>query len=176
MLGGKDENSSKDIRPVLNWLLQLRYQYNTSVIVIHHWNKAGKSERGGQRMLGSVLFHGWVESAMYTRVVDEQAHRIDLEREFRSFEKPQNVELTFNFGPPGDTFYDVKVDNNVKMSSDALLDLLMQANRVTVEDVVQATGMAAKAVRQRLDSLVKKGVATLNDKIYTYKGEESEDE
>jgi hypothetical protein len=176
MLGGKDENSSKDIRPVLNWLLSIRYKYSTSVIVIHHWNKAGKSERGGQRMLGSVLFHGWVESAMYTRVVDEQAHRIEVEREFRSFEKPNNLELTFNFGPPGDTFYDVRTENNVKMSSDALIDLLVQAQRVTVEDISTATGMSAKEVRKRLDSLVKKGIVTLDDKIYTYKGEEDDGE
>lgn len=171
MLGGKDENSSKDIRPVLNWLLYLRYEYKTSVIVIHHWNKSGKSERGGQRMLGSVLFHGWVESAIYTRVVNEQNHQIEVEREFRSFAKPDNLNITFNFGAPGDDYYEARTSTEVKVTNDALIALLEEAGRVTVDDIVNAMGIPASQVKQRLSKLVKQGIVQIENGIYIYKEE-----
>lgn len=173
MLGGKDENSSKDIRPVLNWLLSLRYTYKTSIIIIHHWNKSGKSDRGGQRMLGSVLFHGWVESALYTRVVNEQQHQIEVEREFRSFSKPENIGVTFNFGQPGDLSYEAIVSNDVKSaSSDQVYELLFEANRLSVDDVVNALNISQRMAKQRLDKLVKESKATVSNNIYIYKEEE----
>lgn len=172
MLGGKDENSSKDIRPVLNWLLHLRYEYKTSVIVIHHWNKAGKSGRGGQRMLGSVLFHGWVESAMYTRVVNEGNHQIEVEREFRSFPKPGNMNITFNFGQPGDDYYETRIGTSVEtVSGDSLLSLLKEAGRCTIEEIAHATSIPMRQLRKRLTQLIKEGVIFLDDDIYIYKGE-----
>jgi len=172
MLGDKDESSSRDIRPVLNWLLTLRYTYKTSVIVIHHWNKSGKSERGGQRMLGSVLWHGWVESALYTKVINEQQHQIEVEREFRSFGKPGNISMTFNFGQPGELDYQVTVSNDVKGAGDQVLQLLSDAIRVTVDDVVNALGLSTRQAKIRLDRLVKDGKATELNNIYTYKEED----
>lgn len=175
MLGDKDENSSKDIRPVLNWLLSLRYKYNTSIIILHHWNKAGKSERGGQRMLGSVLFHGWVESAMYTRVVNEQNHQIEVEREFRSFAKPNLLNITFNFGEPGDDYYDARIATEAaRVTNDALIDFL-KSTRATIEEIKEATGLPVKQLRGRLDKLIKDGQITVNnDGIYSYTYKEEE--
>ena len=172
MLGGKDENSSKDIRPVLNWLLQIRYEYKTSVIVIHHWNKSGKSDRGGQRMLGSVLFHGWVESAMYTRVVNEVNHQIEVEREFRSFPKPGNMNITFNFGQPGDDYYETRIGTSVEtVAGDSLLSVLKEAGKCTIEELSHTTSIPMKQLRKRLDQLIKEDVVFLDNDIYIYKGE-----
>ena len=176
MLGDKDENSSKEIRPVLNWLLSLRYNYKTSVIVLHHWNKSGKSDRGGQRMLGSVLFHGWVESAMYTRVVNEQSHQIEVEREFRSFAKPDLMNITFNFGEPGDDYYDARISSgNPKVSNDALMEFL-KSTRATVDEIKEVTGLPLKQLKSRLDKLIKEGQITVNnDGIYSYIYKEGQD-
>ena len=169
MLGDKDESSSKDVRPVLVWLLKIKQQYKTSVIVLHHWNKSGKSGRGGQRMLGSVLLHGWVESALYTKVVDEQKHIIEVEREFRSFEKPENVNITFNFGQPGDLHYEALVDRNV--STNQVENLLGDIRRTTAEELHTQLGISTRKAKQRLDQLVKDGKATVNGDIYTIKEE-----
>lgn len=173
MLGDKDESSSKDIRPVLNWLLYLRYQYKTSVIILHHWNKSGKSERGGQRMLGSVLFHGWVESAMYARIVDEQNHTIELEREFRSFPKPNNLNITFNFGEPGDFNYEAVIEKTeAKLANSGLVDYIKE-NKAIGPDDYSKFGISKPKLIQRLDSLVKKG--TLIKKGDVYRVPEKED-
>jgi hypothetical protein len=171
MLGDKDESSSKDIRPVLNWLLYLRYQYKTSVIIIHHWNKSGKSERGGQRMLGSVLFHGWVESAMYTKIIDEQSHQIEVEREFRSFSKPNNLNITFNFGEPGDNSYEAVINTEAKVSLNQVGNRLGEINRTTAKELAVDMGIPTQKVKQRLDQLVKQGKATVSGEIYTIKEE-----
>lgn len=169
MLGEKDENSSKDIRPVLNWLLSLRYTYGTSVIILHHWNKAGKSDRGGQRMLGSVLFHGWVESAMYTRVVNEQNHQIEVEREFRSFSKPDPLNITFNFGEPGDDYYDARIAVGATHSNnDAVLEFV-KAQRVNLDEVISGLHIKSKEAQTRLNKLVKDGLISVSESgIYSY--------
>lgn len=172
MLGDRDENSSKDLRPVLNWLLHLRYTYHTSVIVLHHWNKSGKSERGGQRMLGSVLFHGWVESALYTKLVDESKHQIEVEREFRSFSKPENLNITFNFGEPGELLYKADVSNSKGSSSDQVYQLLTESRRLTIEDAMTALSITQKIAKKRLDLLVKQSKAILSNGIYILKEEE----
>jgi hypothetical protein len=58
-------NSAKELNPTLQWLLDIKNKYNTSVMLIHHWNKNGMASRGGQRMLGSVALHGWTESGLF---------------------------------------------------------------------------------------------------------------
>lgn len=170
MLGSVDENSSKEVRPILAWLLNIRYTYHTAIIIVHHWNKSGKSERGGQRMLGSGLFHGWVESAMYTRVLDEQKHQIEIEREFRSFPKPDNLKIMFNFGNPGDLKYDVRLGAEVvtEPDSDVLLDLLHTING-TAEELSKLINCSLKETKTRLTNLVKLNKVSLKGNVYTIK-------
>lgn len=60
-----DVNSAQQLTPALSWLMYLKQTYNCAVILVHHWNKHGESKRGGQRMLGSTILHGWTESAWY---------------------------------------------------------------------------------------------------------------
>lgn len=155
MLGGKDENSSKDIRPILTWLLKLRYDYKTSVIVLHHWNKSGKSERGGQRMLGSVLWHGWVESALYTNVVNEETHEIAVEREFRSFEKPGKLQIKFEFGAPGELTYKATMSDAVVTTDDSIVELFQTYGTLSLEEVKSYLGISKTQTIGRLSKLVK---------------------
>lgn len=166
MLGDKDENSSKDIRPVLNWLLNIRYKYKTSVVVLHHWNKSGKSERGGQRMLGSVLWHGWVESAMYTSVVDEVKHEITIEREFRSFTKPEKIDVTFNLGEPGDYFYRADIRDIIPNDEDAVYDLIKASGVVSEDEIKETLSISKKQVKQRLKNLLDAGKISQEGNLY----------
>lgn len=161
MLGGKDENSAKDLRPILNWLLEIRYKYGTAVIVLHHWNKGGKSERGGQRMLGSATFHGWVESAMYCRVLDEVEHKIAVEREFRSYSKRGPLEIKFTMDDPGGLKYEVEVSENSKeVQKSDILDLLTGTPGLSEKEIAKALGMTTKQVQNRLGALEAKGLVT----------------
>lgn len=160
MLGGKDENSSKDVRPVLNWLLNLRYTYNTAIMLVHHWNKGGQSTRSGQRMLGSVLFHGWVESAVYNLVKDEAEHEVTVDREFRSFPKPKPISVKYNMGNPGDDYYEpiVTAEEPQDDTSDQLYLFIASSNGVTEQEICDATDMTRQNVRTAVKNLKKKGL------------------
>jgi len=179
MLGGLSENNSQDLRPVLNWLLHLRYKYHVSIILLHHWNKNGKSERGGQRMLGSVLFHAWVESAMYTEVNNELEHEIIFDREFRSFTKPKKLCVKFTMGDPGDLAYNPEVselgDENKAPKGDVLLDYIKMMINPSVEDISAGLkGIGKRDLMVRLDKLVEDKIIVFDGTNYTVKEIENE--
>lgn len=158
MLGGKDENSAKDLRPVLNWLIHLRYTYKTAIMVVHHWNKSGTSTRGGQRMLGSVTLHGWVESAIYSLIKNEEEHEVIIDREFRSFPKPKNMEIKYVMGNPGDDTYTPEVTENSMPMDDEILIMLRSSNGMSEKELVAATGLGRTALRTRLNNLERRGL------------------
>lgn len=122
MFGGS-LNSAEELNPILNWLLSLKNDYKTGVLLVHHYNKGTDDNRGGQKMLGSVALHGWVESAWYLRRnPDQPKHSEDpnqaikdpasiiMEREFRTAASYPELELKIKMGPFGDSYYDVDVD------------------------------------------------------------------
>lgn len=99
-----DLNSAKELQPTLAWLMKLKADYRTSVMVIHHYNKGtgGGSTGGGQRMMGSITLYGWIESAWYLERDEEknkgEAAVITMKREFR-FDKPQALlDITVKMG------------------------------------------------------------------------------
>lgn len=120
-----DVNSAKELNPILNWLLKLKTDYKTGVMVIHHYNKGGGagSGRPGQRMLGSTTLHGWIESAWYLQVnpaeisendevnkVSEEPQSVIMTREFRTAGSYPQIELKIKMGKFGEPVYQVGVD------------------------------------------------------------------
>jgi len=159
MLGDKDDNNARDLRPVLMWLMKLKFQYDTSVLVIHHWNKGGKSERGGQRMLGSGTLHAWVESAMYTKVVDERAHKISVEREFRAYPKRPDLQIQFEMEDPGNLGYEVFTEEMMaNQNMEDIVEIVKNSGGKTVDELLAETGMSRQSMRTRLDEAVNKGL------------------
>lgn len=158
MLGNTDENSSKDLRPLLNWLIHLRYKYKTAIMVVHHWNKNGASTRGGQRMLGSVTLHGWVESAIYSMIKNEEEHEVIIDREFRSFPKPKNIEIRYNMGNPGDDTYKPEIIDSLPSVEDEILTSLKGSSGISERDLEAITGMNRVNLRAKLLEMEKKGL------------------
>jgi RecA-family ATPase len=123
MFGG-NLNAAEELNPVLNWLLHLKNDFKTSVLVVHHYNKSTEANRGGQKMLGSVVLHGWVESAWYIRKkitpnsnpnadVNSQMKEpasVILEREFRTAGSYPELELKLTMGDYQDPTYEVEAE------------------------------------------------------------------
>lgn len=124
MFGG-DINSAKDLQSVLFWLLQIKIKYKTAIMLVHHYNKGSESNRGGQKMLGSVTLHGWVESAWYMRRnIDKEKMRgatdanlqidepslVIMEREFRQAGSFPEIELAIKMGEYGTPGYEVSAE------------------------------------------------------------------
>jgi hypothetical protein len=127
-----DINSAKELSPVLQWLLDIRYRLDCGVMLIHHYNKGSGSDtrRGGQRMLGSTTLHGWTESAWYIRndAPDEEdadmpeedinSEKIEaivtMEREFRGAGLYPKADIGITMGPIGSFDYGVEAHSHVK--------------------------------------------------------------
>ena len=138
-------NAAEELNPVLNWLLYLKNKYKTSIMVVHHYNKSTEANRGGQKMLGSVVLHGWVESAWYIRRKKQQNTNTNvndneqlleptsviLEREFRTAGSYPELELKLSMGEYGSSHYEVETEIYVeeedgKGADDSLKDELIR--------------------------------------------------
>ena len=175
-----DLNSSKELNPILNWLLSLKTKYRTSVMVIHHYNKGSNQQvlRGGARMAGSVMLYGWVESAWYlTKTDDEEesppdqradlsesqgASTITLSREFRMAGNYQDLDIHFEMGEIGDPSYRVTVGAagephvTIKTLEDEIVGLLSNSNApVSKRALAENLGVEKEALRRAIQSLVK---------------------
>lgn len=165
-----DVNSAKDLNPVLNWLLDLKWEYNLGIVVIHHMNKNGKSQRGGQRLLGSTTLHGWVESALYISIDNKEEQEaedimkpgspvsLSIEREFRGAGIYPNVKLSLVMGEFGDYFYSVRfgseeMDANSKIKSAIISVLEMSTHPVSLRKLMAQLGVGRKKLEALIDEL-----------------------
>lgn len=187
-----DLNSSKDLSPILNWLLSLKTEYKTSVMVIHHYNKGSNQQalKGGARMAGSVMLYGWVESAWYlTKTEDEEkpspnqnvdfsessgSSTITLIREFRMAGGYPEMDLHFEMGEVGNPDYRVTIGAvggghvTIKTLEDEVLALLGNSNSpVTKRAIQENTGVEMSAVRKAINNLLKSKRIVAMDKGYT---------
>lgn len=121
-------NKAEELQPVLNWLTEVKLKYKTAVLLVHHYNKGSTDERGGQKMLGSVVLHGWVASAWYmkrkpktmTDIIMQNGRALDaqvkepthviMEREFREAGNFPTLDLALTMGEVGEIDYNVEVE------------------------------------------------------------------
>lgn len=164
MLGKLDDNSAQELRETLAWFLQLKNEYRFSLIILHHWNKGGASARGGQRMLGSTTFHAWVESAMYTSIRDPETNEITIEREFRSFVKPDILTMKINMSDPGEEpVYEASIRKlsevkNTKATKEDLLRYLMNNGMASTNEITAFSGYSDEGAKKTLNKFIKEGL------------------
>lgn len=156
MLGDADENSVRDMRPILQWLLQLKVRYGTGIVLVHHYSKQGQTPRvGGQRMLGSMAFHGWVESALYIEKPEpENPHLIKVRREHRNAEPQGSIELEiFTGNPQYDEDYTVNVHLKEEEPDDPIWVYVKKHEGSTVAKIAKALGCSKSTVVKRATKL-----------------------
>lgn len=141
-----DINSSQELQPILKWLLNIRNEYNTSVMVIHHYNKGGSSTRGGQRMLGSTTLHGWTDSALY---LFKEDNFIMIEREFRAAGANEKLFLSVEFGEDDYKIGVVDADEAVKPTASKEDDNILQAKVFEMFSVYEK-GLSVRTVGREL--------------------------
>lgn len=183
-----DLNSSKDLNPVLNWLLSLKTDYHTSVLVVHHYNKGNQQGqlKGGARMAGSVMLYGWVESAWYITKVEEEEEPIPnqaidyaeasgsatvtLSREFRMAGHFPDLDVHFDMGEIGNPQYNVTLGGpgsghvTIKTLEGEILNFLANSTVPLSKGTIQDNlGVDSKVLSKALNELVKsKKVVTIN--------------
>jgi len=164
MFGDVDENSAKEVGDILRWLTSLRNKYQCSLLICHHYNKAGKdSTRGGQRIRGTGAFHAWVESALYIKATTEEA-KVKIDREFRSFPPMSEIELDMELGDPGELMYAPRIytHTNVKssemnMKKEQIMDVVATMSRTKAE-IKALTKLSRRDIDNGLNELVSEGI------------------
>jgi KaiC/GvpD/RAD55 family RecA-like ATPase len=156
ILGDADENNSSSLRPYLKWVMQLRYEYNCAVAIIHHFRKQSQGpnvvkQRAGQRLMGSATLHGWVDSAIYASAMDETRKgwtRTQIETEFRSMAPQQPIELALRMGNPGSLAMEVELARFDAVGM--LRRMVIDEPGVTVNQLAEMTGMDKRTLLSRL--------------------------
>ena len=166
MLGALDENSAQSLRETLAWLIRIKDDYGTAIMLLHHWNKGGGSARGGQRMLGSTTLHAWVESALYTSLRDPESKEVTIEREFRGFSKPPNLIANINMSDPGkDPYYEVKIKRStelVKKGDEAdVLSFLVTHGSLSINELCAAVGYTSPGMKKVMNKFEDNGWVTV---------------
>lgn len=182
-----DINSAKELAPVLQWLLDVRYRLNCGIMVIHHWNKGGEgTRRGGQRMLGSTTLHGWIESAWYlqtdsTETSDQEGEDVisasaeaivTMEREFRGAGLHPRIDCCIQMGEIGTTEYSMVAQVHKKKSGDATVvqdlekEILMVLSRrtrpMTLEELFREIGGGKRKLQDKIDTMCSKQIIRNN--------------
>ena len=177
-------NSAKELTPALNWLLYLKKEYQTSVMLIHHYNKGTNqgNTRGGARMMGSIVLYGWVESAWYLsreeengedqdRAIDESeldsssgdAQIVTMDREFRMAGHFPVIDIHLDLGEIGDMRYNITVaksgENHTiseREIEDRIMDTLSSSNLpASRRKLSEQTGIERSRLREVLEKMVK---------------------
>ena len=170
-----DLNSAKDLNPLLNWLLHIKNEYKTSVMLIHHYNKGGVTAgKGGSRMMGSIILYGWIESAWYLAKGEEEENDsqdpelskqtpsvVTLNREFRMAGQFPEVDIHLTMGEIGNPYYEVDVtlagqgSVTLKNLNQEIINLLetssLPLNRLKINELL---AVESKKLRRALDDLV----------------------
>lgn len=175
-----DLNSSKELNPILNWLLWLKNEYRTSVMVIHHYNKGSNQQitRGGARMAGSIMLYGWVESAWYlTRTGDEEEETppdqgidpveasgdatVTLTREFRMAGHFPELDVHFEMGEIGNPSYRVTVAGagaphvTIRTVEEEIINLLRTSNApMSKRAIGENLALEKDTLRRALNKLI----------------------
>lgn len=189
-----DLNLGKELNPILNWLLEVKNKFDTSIMLIHHYNKGGTNNttaKGGARMMGSIFLYGWIESAWYlTREItdttseeidsqsDECAH-ITLSREFRMAGQFPDIDISFEMGEIGDPYYEVTVElagqasnNRPQNLQEAIINLLSSRNTpISRRRLAEELGATREKLREALDALLEdKRIIAKGEGFIIYKG------
>lgn len=152
IIGDRDENSSKDMAPILNDLMRIKTERNTGILIIHHYHKSRPENprRAGQRMAGTKTFHGWVESALYVERVDDTEPVVTVTTEHRNAPPQGQLTIGWEMGGPGDYEYRPSVEFSEKVSS-RIHDLVDKRPGMKVAELADRLGVSLKTCWKQCD-------------------------
>jgi hypothetical protein len=159
MVGAVNYDKAHEMVRFLKWLMHLRYEFNCAVAVIHHFGKqaqgpnvtAAGARRSGQRLLGSTIFHGWADTALYAsqREVEKEGWvGSRVEREFRSMSPQKPFDIELRMGDPGSL--EMKVNVRQRSWVGMVLDIVRADPGVTLNQLAEQLGQDRRTVLARL--------------------------
>jgi len=96
----KDENSSTEVKSMLDKIDSIMYEFGTAFLIIHHNRKPRDFERpGATQMRGSSTFFDWGDTYMtlnYAKGTDRESGYVRIDFECRNCENPNPLLLKKN--------------------------------------------------------------------------------
>lgn len=95
-----DENNTQAMQGLIRTFRDIRDEFDTSVLIVHHWTKTPPGEkmlRGGERMRGSSSLYGANEAHIMMRRVSDDVNRSNVRFELKEWSAPE--EFTVQFDP-----------------------------------------------------------------------------
>jgi AAA domain/RepB DNA-primase N-terminal domain len=154
LFGPIDANAMGDLQPFLKWIIALRYTYNCAVMIVHHMGKRNEStvgRRAGQRLLGSATLHGFTDAALYTSAIEDPRSgwtKVLIEREFRSMEPQDPVEMSWHFDRPGALGMQLEIAK--QDLEGAIAAIVRQSEGVTVASLVKDLELDRRTILARI--------------------------
>ena len=165
MLGQVDENRATEVATLLQVVKMWREEFNCSVVIVHHWNKAKteEGERFAQHMYGSFAFHAWLESALHVMpIIEEEQERIDsviVEKEFKAAPSGRSLKLRFKIDTVDKYTYEVDFEDSksLNQTEQSLYDAISESGKdgITTPEIVAVTGHARARTSEYLNRLVR---------------------
>lgn len=159
MTPGVDENSAKQVGPILNALMQLKRKHDCGILMVHHYNKPTETNSQfakGYRISGSSVFYRWVESALYVEKGDEPM-TAKITPEHREFPAQGSIHAEFELGDFNDhsrESYSVFVEwkkEEGKVIRQELLKLVKAEPGITVPQVAETLAIRPDRVRRLVE-------------------------
>ena len=158
-----DENESKDVKVITDFLDEIIDIYNCAILIIHH---SGKDlERGGR---GSSILEGWVDSYIELRKIstkDEPLRcKISPKMLRHAALPPTPTEVTL-----GSDFEFAPTERQVVTTYDRVREILLTQGKVTGGELIaQGTG-SRKSIYDALKRLEEEGLTEKNGITYLWK-------
>jgi|GEM_PF-3535317 len=102
-------NEAREVQPALDWLSFLARSQDTALVLVHHTKKARDDGRRGAQTLGTIIFWGWVENALYISRPDGRYSKIEMGREFRSVNSSSGIKVDLELGSTFNLEYSAKI-------------------------------------------------------------------
>jgi hypothetical protein len=152
-----DENDASSVRPVLQTLMEVKRNYNTGILLVHHFNKPreGEDRRRGHRISGSSVFYRWVESILYLENGREFGEVV-ITPEHRSHPSGTSIRVKIDMGDFGDDEYELDVEmtqSSAVSLKQALRELVQENPGVTVAEAVRLLNVSSERLNRQAEKL-----------------------
>ncbi len=172
MLGDADENSGRDIRPVITWAKGFTGRHpRTGLWIVHHTNKASVNARAALNMRGHSSLSNWAGNTVSLSILDPRLMTLQVERRFRSFAQPPLASIHFGIGGEANPDrYEVLIDRlheTTRQTRDKttettlimrhLVDLPQPRTGASVDDLRAALNISDEGINRAIGILITKG-------------------
>ncbi|MCX6095082.1 MAG: AAA family ATPase [Candidatus Bipolaricaulota bacterium] len=148
----RDENSSKEMRPVIDGLLNIGQETGASIVLVHYKRKSGQGARAGsaEEARGTSALHGIVSASL---VLEHRQDGLAVHHEFRHTPSPPPQllsldEATLTFIPQG-----ILTHGNRKLDSEKLLGVIAADGPLGLKEMEKLTGCKGRTISGYLKCL-----------------------